>query len=759
MSGNGRNFIRSMARDLISFALFMFLIGPSLALAGGVHALFNLGRPAGGPFPSDWFTVADRSHLTGLRVNLPKPDCLERPSDCDDIDVINTLDGFNNQPRLSVPFDGAIDVDTVSTRTVFLIELRCRHDKRMMAAMTTKKCDDDRHRGVKVVGINQVVWDTFTNTLHVESDELLDQHTRYALIVTRGVRDLYGSRIEATQAFRRFRQNVRGLYKEALVDAIHAARRLGVREEEIAVASVFTTQSVTAILEKIRDQIKANMPAPADFLLGPSGERTVFPLNQVTGIAWRQQTRDNPPAFTSAQVDLALLRLIPDAVGQIAFGKYVSPDYVVHPDELIPPIGTRSGTPEVQGVNELFFNLYLPSGPKPLHGWPVAIFAHGGMATKEQVFSVAALAQQGIATIAANAKGRGFGPLGTLTVNRTAGDPLTFPSGGRGSDQDGDGTIAAEEGDDAIGPWRIIGSRDSNRQAVAELMQLVRVIEAGMDVDGDGVSELDASRIYYLGFSFGGGNGVISLAIEPNVRVGVLNVPGSGLSGQMEAWRFRLANRDAVGRALASRTPSLINPPGITRIDGVSVSSAFFNENLPLRDGVPLAVELADGTSHEIQSPVVNTVLGAMEIQQVFEHAQWASQSGDPSAYAPYLQKSPLPGSDAKAILVQMAKGDRTVVQPRITETLRAGELAEVTTFYRNDLAFAEDNRLPTNPHDFMRRVDQPLELARQIANGAQDQIAIFLRTGGGQIIHPEPARFFEVPIVLPLPEGLDFIQ
>ena len=29
-----------------------------------------------------------------------------------------------------------------------------------------------------VVGINQVVWDTFTTTLHVESDALLAQHTR-----------------------------------------------------------------------------------------------------------------------------------------------------------------------------------------------------------------------------------------------------------------------------------------------------------------------------------------------------------------------------------------------------------------------------------------------------------------------------------------------------------------------------------------------------------------------------------------------------
>src|SRR5262249_9804042 len=45
MSGKKINFINSMARGSISFGLFMFLAGPSLALAAGVHALFNLDRP------------------------------------------------------------------------------------------------------------------------------------------------------------------------------------------------------------------------------------------------------------------------------------------------------------------------------------------------------------------------------------------------------------------------------------------------------------------------------------------------------------------------------------------------------------------------------------------------------------------------------------------------------------------------------------------------------------------------------------------
>ena len=36
----------------------------------------------------------------------------------------------------------------------------------------------------RVIEINQIVWDVKTNTLHVELDELLEQHTRYVLLVT-----------------------------------------------------------------------------------------------------------------------------------------------------------------------------------------------------------------------------------------------------------------------------------------------------------------------------------------------------------------------------------------------------------------------------------------------------------------------------------------------------------------------------------------------------------------------------------------------
>ena len=88
-------------------------------------AAFDLANPDSGPFPNDRFTVPDPSELTGLRVNLPLPDAATRPSDYADISVINTLDGFNLQPRLSISFDGPIDVKSVNSNDVFGVLGHC----------------------------------------------------------------------------------------------------------------------------------------------------------------------------------------------------------------------------------------------------------------------------------------------------------------------------------------------------------------------------------------------------------------------------------------------------------------------------------------------------------------------------------------------------------------------------------------------------------------------------------------------------------
>src|SRR5262249_16283081 len=63
---------------------------------------------------------------------------------------------------------------------------------------------------------------------------------------------------------------------------------------------------------------------------------------------------------------------------------------------------------------------------------------------------------------------------------------------------------------------------------------------------------------------------------------------------------------------------------------------------------------------------------------------------------------------------------------------------------------------LPRNPHLFLTPIGNPD--FRPISLEAQRQIAIFFASDGTEIIHPEPERFFEVPIQGPLPEDLNYI-
>jgi len=693
---------------------------PLAALAdNGVHVLSDPSDPAASPFPSNRFTVFDGSNRTLRRVNLPKPDCAVRPSDCQDIDVVNTLDGFSTQPRITVPFSGDIDPATVSSDSVYLVNLG--------DTLTFRGFGDK-------VGINQIVWDPATKVLAFESDELLNEHTRYLLVVTDGVRDASGKKIKSNgwdddsrEARGRDRDGME--YRRDLRDGMRSYRHQGPKP---VAASLFTTQSISPDLVKIGRQIKRSTPAPVDFNIGTTTSgtvRAVFPVSSVAGIQFIRQT-GTAPVFTTGFVPTPALNVVPGAVGQIAYGRFRSPDYQT-PEKYIPATGTWTEQPQTQGSNELVLQLFVPAGTKPAGGWPVAIFGHGFTDSMYGApWTVAAVfASQGLATLSINVVGHGGGAQGTLNVLRAEG-PVVVPAGGRGFDQNGNGTIDSTEGVNAAPPRAVIGSRDGLRQTVIDLMQLVRQIEAGVDFDGDGRVDLDAERIYYAGQSFGGIYGTIFLGVEPALKAGVPNVAGGSITEIARLGSFR----PLTGIALATRVPPLINvadPSGIV-----------FNENMPLRD----------------EAPRVNNVAGAMAIQHVLDRTEWVQQSGNPVSYAAFIRKQPLRDQDAKPVIFQFAKGDVTVPNPTTSAILRAGDLADRAVHFRNDLAYAVNTAVGKNPHTFLTNIGIPA--AAPYAVGAQQQIAAFLASNGTVLIDPDGAAgpFFEVPIAGPLPETLNFI-
>ena len=708
------------------FILCAGLLVPTLAAASGVHPLFNVQSTTQSPFPSDRFTAQDAAQNTGQRVNLPLPDCTTHPSDCLDVALLNQLDGFNTQPRLSIPFDGAIDPTSVTSDTVLLLRL----------PGPSESVDPDP----QIIGINQVVWDPATLTLFAQSDQHLDQHTSYLLIVTSGVRDAGGDPIEESDAFDQFRHDLNfgqttdqqlKRYRKVLIRSLAgdflARVAPALFHRDIAAASVFTTGSVTATLEQIRDRIKA-APAPSvTFNLGLHGERTVFPAGSVTGILFGRQVTTVGPLNT-VPVPTPALQVFPGSVGVIAFGAFIATNFETT-GGFIPAVPTRTGVPAVQSTQPLFFNLFLPAGPRPASGWPVALFAHGfGDNKNNSPLAVAStLAHHGLATLAINTVGHGFGAGSVLTVISGAASVL-LPAGGRGVDQNGNGVIDPFEGLFATSAHADLAVRDGIEQTVADLMQVVRAIEGGMDVDGSGSVALDANRIYFLGQSLGGTLGTVLLGIEPEIRAGVLNVAGGTF---IDSTRLGPTFHPLLGQFLATRIPSLINIGGLD-----------FNDNMPLRN----------------QPPVINTVPGAIEIQAVEDVGNWLAQSGDALAWASFIRKSPLPGAASKGVIVQFARGDKTNPNPTTTALIRAGDLADRATLFRNDLAFALGVGFGKNPHTFLTNIGGAPAVALA-AIEAQTQVAVFLALDATMTIDPDGAApLFETPINGPLPEDLAFI-
>ncbi|HEY3936043.1 MAG TPA: hypothetical protein VGL97_01330, partial [Bryobacteraceae bacterium] len=186
----------------------------------------------------------------------------------------------------------------------------------------------------------------------------------------------------------------------------------------------------------------------------------------------------------------------------------------------------------------------------------------------------------------------------------------------------------------------------------------------------------------------------------------------------------------------------------------------LFNDNYPFRD-VP---------------PVVNQVPGAMAIQAAFEAADWLGMLGDPLAYAPHLQQSPLSGMPAKSTLFQFGLGDLEVPNPTESAVVRAAGAQSTAWYFRFDkaAALAPDlvpltspdagfpilpHRILSNPTIFDYPDETPIALAEQL------QVAAYFSSGGAANPDPNPfltgpfahQTLFEIPAALP--EQLNYFQ
>jgi hypothetical protein len=643
-------------------------------------------------FPSNYFTVRDKSQLTGRRVNfklkrdypvvagIRHSNCTDATySICDGYKQLNQLDGFDLQPRVEVPFTGSIKLESVGDSNF---------------AITTPK-------GKFVSGLRQLTWDPKTRILAGISDKFLEEHTTYDIRVTRGIRDSKGKRIKACKTGRR-----------CLVP--------------------FTTRSASGELVKIRDALDAQGITPDQKLtFAQDGVDDVFLAASVApsivgsqgGITRNDQVKADPSADGAFSSSAVPNLIPPGAAGYFAFGSFLSPRY--QGDDAVIPLVPSTQTPKPFGMDRLGVIAVTPDPRAFPPPWPVAIYGPGFTRSKYDIFvSADNNASRGILTIATDPSGHAYGSKSTATVIAN-GVPTTFSSYGRGRDLDGDGKIG-DGLNDGVGPTghyqsdgktidpshkSIDGLRSGLMQTVVDNMTLARVIKSGLDIPSVGTNLADPKRVYYYGISFGGIYGTMLMGTDPLIHRGLLNVPGGPIVDIARLSSFR----GDLAATLKISHPSFLN--GGKGLNG-------FTEDMPLR-GEP---------------PRVITDKGAADLQTLFATTNWYDRDGSPETFAPRIRLRPDPAwaSDPKEVLFQTAYADGTVPNPTAGTLYRAGELFDRVTYYRNDKTPTYDS----DPHGWLA---DPTLAGRTFG---QQQLAEFLATG--QVTNPNQ-DWFEVPIALPV--------
>lgn len=444
----------------------------------------------------------------------------------------------------------------------------------------------------------------------------------------------------------------------------------------------------------------------------PVTSTNVFRMADIQGFVWRQQTHADPEAFQDSALPVQVLK----GVDRIAFASYQSPNYL-NAGQMIDSVPSAVDPGSGSGGNAIYFHAFLPPAPKPDGGYPVVIYGHGlgdsRFGGPSAVASV--MASAGFAVVAINAVGHGYGPDSTVQLRLTDGSTVEIPAPGR-TPADSTGAITPPLGCVVLNGGA--GLRDCLRQTAVDNLQLVRAIQGGIDLDGDGTVDLDPTRIYYVGQSLGSLYGTLINAMEPNIAAAALNVGGGS---QVDITRWSPSFHSFLVLSLAIRRPSLLN------------LGFNYNENYVLRD----------------QPVKVNDVRGAIEIQNYFERMEWIGMIGDPLGYAAYL-------APPKNLLFLFGIGDQTVPNPTESALVRAAGMQQSTWVYRHDFARADHPELSANPHTYLTNI-LGSDAAVAIAIATQTQIAAFFASGGTMIPDPNSPGFMYFEIPSTLPELLNF--
>lgn len=188
-------------------------------------------------------------------------------------------------------------------------------------------------------------------------------------------------------------------------------------------------------------------------------------------------------------------------------------------------------------TDSIWVTFAVPTAPMPATGYPTVIYQHGLGGSRESIFQMAnTLCKAGWMVVAIDSITFGArAPEAEYQVDKISDFSSAPGATYAGPDGFGDAVKGAHNGsNDLFGNLLDLGAvRDQFRQAELDTTELVKVLRSNPDLSplawSGTTPKVDPSNVAYLGMSLGSIEGAAAAALEPHVKLWVLNVAGGGL--------------------------------------------------------------------------------------------------------------------------------------------------------------------------------------------------------------------------------------
>jgi len=475
--------------------------------------------PANGQFP-----LPNDLLFTGTEdgtLNIP----VEDPTNFADPQVaLNATDGFSTTEPAVVSF---------AQTTEFTVSSLNKTSVKLGETARIFEVTRDPASGA-VTGVEQELDDTAVRAIVIPPDPTtgsngssiafvpvrpFKESTTYMAVVTNGVTNNLGTNLERGTGFGVLASdedlpepNEQALGLRALIKAMLAAGdAAGVPADDVIIAWSFTTQSISPVIQTLKDSAVSTQIAIGDTPVGETGALSESSPNLANIYAGQMSvpyyldvpSEDNPAAPLST------------------YFKNASDSFLTPLDNI--PISTGSVTIPVL--------MTKPKGTPPETGWPIAIFQHGITRSRADMLALAdAMANAQFAMIAIDIPLHGILPgddaaiFSQPDINERHFD-MDFASNEPGVDgPDGE---TDRSGQYYYNLRNLLNTRDNTRQAVADLFTLSASLGS--------LDEIDPSRKAFIGHSLGAIIGTTFLAYDDSVTSATLSSGGSGLSRLLAA--------------------------------------------------------------------------------------------------------------------------------------------------------------------------------------------------------------------------------